>query len=66
MTEFQGTEGKGVKTSLNRLPGASLWGGGGAQFSPNTSHVILKRMVKATLAAGHQADLAQCQKFHIL
>jgi hypothetical protein len=39
---------------------------GGAQFSPNTNHVILKQMVNARLAMGHQDDLAHCYKFHIL
>jgi hypothetical protein len=42
-------------------------GGGGAQFSPNTSHMIWKRMVNTTLAMGHQAYPVHCYyKFHIL
>jgi hypothetical protein len=35
-------------------------GGGGAQFSPNTSQVIQKWTVNATLAMGHQVDPAHC------
>ncbi len=38
----------------------------GAQFSPNTSHVIQKRTVNATCAMGHQANSAHCYKFIIL
>ncbi len=40
--------------------------GGGALFSPNTSHVIRKQTVNAILMMSHQADLARCHKFHIL
>jgi hypothetical protein len=54
------------KASLNRRPIAYTAGGGGAQFSPNTSHVIRKRMVNATLVTGHQADPVHCYKFNIL
>ncbi len=39
---------------------------GGTRFSPNTSHLIRKRTVNATLAMGHQADPAHCYKYLIL
>ncbi len=39
---------------------------GGDQFSPNTSHVMLKWTVNSKLAMGHQADPVHCYKFHIL
>ncbi len=47
------------KASLNRWPIACT-GGGGARFSPNTSHVIQKWSVNATLMMGYQADPAHC------
>ncbi len=40
--------------------------GRGSQFSSNTSHMIRKQTVNATLAMGHQADPAHRYKFHIL
>jgi hypothetical protein len=41
------------------------YGGGGAQFSPNASHVIWKQTVNMILAMCHQADPAHCDKFII-
>jgi hypothetical protein len=41
-------------------------GEGEAQFSYNTSHVIWKQMVNATLAMALQVNLAPCYKFHFL
>jgi hypothetical protein len=43
-----------------------MHGGEEGSVLTNTSHVIQKQAVDATLAMGHQADLAHCYKFHIL
>jgi hypothetical protein len=51
---------KRQKAGLNRQPGAYTCGRGGAWFSPNTSHMMQKRTVNATLRMGHQADPAHC------
>jgi hypothetical protein len=49
------------KMGLNRQPNAhTAWGGGRGWFSPTPNHVIRKQTVNATLAMGHQADLAHC------
>jgi hypothetical protein len=47
------------KASLNRQPSAHI-AGGGARASPNTSYVIQKWTVNATLVMGHQANPAHC------
>ncbi len=47
------------KASLNRQPSAYTCMGG-ARFSLNTSQVIWKQTVNATLVLGHQAELAHC------
>ncbi len=38
---------------------------GGARFSPNTSPVMWKQTVKATLMMGHQVNLWHCYKVHL-
>ncbi len=59
-----------VKSQTDRLIGDQVplpaEGGGGVRFWPNTSPVLRKWKVNATLIMGHQADLAHCNKFHIL
>ncbi len=47
---------KRQKSSLNRWLSACTCMCGGAQVSPNTSHVIRKWMVNTTLMKGHQND----------
>jgi hypothetical protein len=59
VTAFRGLRVKRKKASLNRRPTAHT--AAGARFSSNTSHMTRKpRTVNATLAMGHQADLAHC------
>jgi hypothetical protein len=53
VTKFQGTEGE-VPKSWFKYATLCLYVGRGAPFSPNTSHVIWKWAVNATLMMGHQ------------
>jgi hypothetical protein len=66
VTAFWGTEDLALKASLNRLPGASMYGGGGGSvLTQHQSHNRI-RTVNAILVTGHQADPVHCYKFHIL
>jgi hypothetical protein len=58
-TAFRGTEVLAPK-SLFKQATQCLYLLGEARFSSNTSHVIRKRTVNATLAMGHQAEQKHC------